>query len=501
MAVIRDLAESADNQKAKGTMQRKIYQEENEYEGTQASVRIKVKENERFFFRDYILTPGGTTSLKAQDKKSTKELKRLRQKLNNSENRMLDAIEVFRDRFHDSQGSVNKEVLDRYITYLLQKVVFVAVRTDSLESAFRLFKTLNKRGVEIGSADILKSENMSVIPELDRQEYARKWEDIEEDITLNNEIKLETLINFIRIIEIPGRQQRELFQDFEDKYFSKKSKEKGKGFIDYLEEVKNIYTQNIDNCEIFIDNSNKRIYYYNLMSIMKKFLIFNDWMAAVIHFREDIALFEFVKKLERIVFLDWLTGASQERRVARIYQIVKIISECENAEQVINHTIFNNEIKERKNEFSNAIDDIIFYNKGSKKLSKYTLLRLDIERTDNRNKTIDYDGEISVEHILPENPEDEYWLTRFNEDDRVEWTDRLGNLALLDGRKNSKAANKPFPDKKAYFFQKRHKSKNLTLKSSFELTNELEGYSDWSMATLMDRHIRLKNEALLVWMK
>jgi hypothetical protein len=447
------------------------------------------------------LTPGGTTSLKAQDKKSTKELKRLRQKLNNSENRMLDAIEVFRDRFHDSQGSVNKEVLDRYITYLLQKVVFVAVRTDSLESAFRLFKTLNKRGVEIGSTDILKSENMSVIPELDRQEYARKWEDIEEDITLNNEIKLETLINFIRIIEIPGRQQRELFQDFEDKYFSKKSKEKGKGFIDYLEEVKNIYTQNIDNCEIFIDNSNKRIYYYNLMSIMKKFLIFNDWMAAVIHFREDIALFEFVKKLERIVFLDWLTGASQERRVARIYQIVKIISECENAEQVINHTIFNNEIKERKNEFSNAIDDIIFYNKGSKKLSKYTLLRLDIERTDNRNKTIDYDGEISVEHILPENPEDEYWLTRFNEDDRVEWTDRLGNLALLDGRKNSKAANKPFPDKKAYFFQKRHKSKNLTLKSSFELTNELEGYSDWSMATLMDRHIRLKNEALLVWMK
>lgn len=257
--------------------------------------------------------------------------------------------------------------------------------------------------------------------------------------------------------------------------------------------------------EIFIDNSNKRVYYYNLMSIMKKFLIFNDWMAAVIHFvkkfGEDVALFEFVKKLERVVFLDWLTGATQERRVARIYQIVKIISECENADQVINHTVFNDEVKDRKNEFNNAIDDINFYNKGSKKLSKYTLLRLDVERTDNRNKTIDYDGEVSVEHILPENPEDEYWLTRFNEDDRVEWTDRLGNLALLDGRKNSKAANKPFPDKKAYFFQKRHKSKNLTLKSSFELTNELERYSDWSMTTLMDRHRRLKNEALLVWMK
>jgi uncharacterized protein with ParB-like and HNH nuclease domain len=51
MAVIRDLAISVNNQKAKNTMQKKIYQEENEYEGTQANARIEVKESEKTFFK------------------------------------------------------------------------------------------------------------------------------------------------------------------------------------------------------------------------------------------------------------------------------------------------------------------------------------------------------------------------------------------------------------------------------------------------------------------
>ncbi len=171
------------------------------------------------------------------------------------------------------------------------------------------------------------------------------------------------------------------------------------------------------------------------------------------------------------------------------------------ANEVINNSVLNDEIKAKKSEFEQAMDDINFYGRGSKKLPKYILLRLDMERVDNRNKKVDYDGEISVEHILPENPEDSYWLTRFGENDRIEWTDRLGNLTLLDGRKNSKAANKPFPDKKIYFFQRRRGSKSLVQRNSFELTNELETYSEWTMTSLQERHKKLMNEAFLIWMK
>lgn len=522
MAVIRDLAISVKNQKAKDTMQKKIYQEENEYEGTQASVRIEVKDSEKEFFKKYILTAEGisqilTSSSNAQGeilatasqpknpKDLARNLKKLRQKLNRSENHMLDAIEVFWGRFHNIHDAVDEDLLNRYISYLLQKVIVVAVKTDSLESAFRLFKTLNKRGVEIGSADILKSENLSTIQGEERGEYADKWEEIEEETVSETDIKLETLINFIRIIEIPGRQEREVFQDFEDKFFSKYPSKKGKFFIDYLDEVKTIYEENIEGGKISIEDSVKKVYYYNLIAVMRKFIIFNDWMATVIQFvrkfGDDLALYEFLKKLEKAIFLDWLTSTTQERRVARVYQLIKIIAESSTPYEVIDHSILNDEIKAKRSDFDQAIDDINFYNRGSKKLSKYTLLRLDMERVDNRNKKIDYDGEISVEHILPENPDDQYWLTRFSENERIEWTDRLGNLTLLDGRKNSKAANKPFPDKKTYFFQRRQGSKNLVQRNSFELTNELDTHSEWTTATLKERHERLKSEAVIIWMK
>ena len=262
---------------------------------------------------------------------------------------------------------------------------------------------------------------------------------------------------------------------------------------------------NIEESSIFIEDSSKKIYYYNLMSIMRKYLIFNEWIALVIQFarkfQDGSFLFEFVKKLEKIVYFDWLTGATQERRVARVYQLVRILNEFEQPDDIINHPVLNDEIKDRKLDFEKAIDDISFYEKGNGKLARYTLLRLDLERFDNRNRKIIYDGEISVEHILPEKPESNYWLTKFNEEQRVEWTDRLGNLTLLNSRKNSRAANKPFPEKKEYFFQKRHGSKSAIQKSSFELTNELQYNLDWDFESLKQRHKKLIEESKLIWMK
>lgn len=74
----------------------------------------------------------------------------------------------------------------------------------------------------------------------------------------------------------------------------------------------------------------------------------------------------------------------------------------------------------------------------------------------------------------------------------------MGNLTLLDKRKNNKAANKPFPEKKVYFSEKNGKT---IIKSSFDLTNELQNHEDWSIELLKKRHSNLKREALNIWIK
>ncbi|WP_297991124.1 DUF262 domain-containing protein [uncultured Anoxybacillus sp.] len=49
MAVMRDLS---NNSKAKATLQEKIYQEENEFEGTKEEVRLEVRDRDKTFLED-----------------------------------------------------------------------------------------------------------------------------------------------------------------------------------------------------------------------------------------------------------------------------------------------------------------------------------------------------------------------------------------------------------------------------------------------------------------
>jgi hypothetical protein len=90
---------------------------------------------------------------------------------------------------------------------------------------------------------------------------------------------------------------------------------------------------------------------------------------------------------------------------------------------------------------------------------------------------------ISVEHVLPQNPaEESQWLKEFSEDDRERWTHRLGNLLLLNKRKNSEAGRRDFADKKATYFL----SPNGTV--TFALTSQVLSEPVWTVEVVLRRH-------------
>ena len=63
---------------------------------------------------------------------------------------------------------------------------------------------------------------------------------------------------------------------------------------------------------------------------------------------------------------------------------------------------------------------------------------------------------LSVEHVLPQNPSaDSQWRKDFTEEQRLEWTHRLGNLVLITTRKNTSQGNLDYADKKSRYFEKR----------------------------------------------
>ncbi|MBU4535275.1 MAG: HNH endonuclease family protein [Euryarchaeota archaeon] len=301
------------------------------------------------------------------------------------------------------------------------------------------------------------------------------------------------LISFIRTIKIKKRARKTIFDEFEQVIFYDEPSFKGKNFIEYLDTVKETYQGKIIESSIKSNEIEKEVNYHNLMSIMRDFLPLNDWMAALIMFHDkfdkDEYLFKFLKNLERKVFVDWLTGLTIAERLTQIYRIIKLIEDKNNPLEIIKDPMFNEEIKILKSKFKDSLDQENFYSKGNYKIAKYVLLRIDMERNENLHKKVSFSGNITVEHVLPQKPNN-YWKRKFTDKAIQEWTNKLGNLTLLNGTKNSRASNKSYGEKIKTYFKK---------KSDFSVTNELENIPDWNKREIDNRHRRLKREALDIW--
>jgi len=481
MAVIRDLIDHSDY---KTDLQESIYQKASEAKGQSESMRIEMRDREKDFFKDYILKNGGTIAALNMNKNESRNL-------SDPKKRILAAVQIFRNGFV-SENNINQHLLREYTQYLLQKVIMVVITTRSLDSAFRLFNVVNARGMPLTNADLLKSINLGTISEDHRKKFTKIWEDVEEDIGIES---LEMLISLIRTIKIKNRATKNIYDEFEGKIFAKDPQFKGENFILYLNHIKEIYEDKVLDASIKTGDVHAEIYYYNLMSIMRDFLPFNDWLAALITFYEkfedDDNLYSFLINLERKIFIDWVTGLSLPERLTRIYRIIRLIEEKDQPEEILNNQMFHSEIKNRLEVFKNSFDHENFYSKGRYQIAKYVLLRMDMEKHEMLTKRVAFSGNITVEHILPRTP-NQYWKNKFSEVSRQEWTNKLGNLALLNGAKNSAASNRPFSDKIKTYFQK---------KSDFVITNELENLNDWNMDELQLRHKNLKKEALDIWIK
>ena len=476
IAAIRDLI---DNEEYKKVLSDLIYQKPNVLMGIKESIRVKARGKEEEFFKKYILTNGGTELVKDLDMEELSEAKQ----------NMVNAIEVFRDSFFNENGELLEEKLNEFIVYLLQKVVLVVITTESFTSAFRLFNVINARGLPLTDSDLLKSENLRVMnPEI-RKEYTDIWESHEQDL---GKEKLDQIIGFMRTMKLKNKVEESVYEEFSKKIFRNEPEYLGVNFVNHLTAVKALYDKYIIDGNLEGVSEEEKSYYKNLINIMREFLPYDDWMAAVIRFAEKFNddNLKFVKVLEKRLVIDWVNGNSFADRLNRVYGILEVIEEKDSLEEIKEAPVFLYDLERTTAYFENALNDIDFYSKGRMMIPKYIFVRLDMEKR--ANEVLDYSDKIMIEHVLPRNAKEAYWKDNFSADQRRNWANKFGNLVIITGAKNTRANNKPFAEKVEQYLSK---------KSDFAITKEVLELSDWNMDSLKDRHESLVNRALELWTK
>ena len=216
----------------------------------------------------------------------------------------------------------------------------------------------------------------------------------------------------------------------------------------------------------------------------------DDWrpvaLWALKHHGDDPVFLEaFLQKLERL-------AASMLLR--RLYATPRVQRYMELLNQLVEGTGLDSpafELSEREKEESiHTLDGELY---TYTRIRKYVLLRLDSALAKDPGASYDHNL-ITVEHVLPQTPsEGSDWLRDFTEDEREYWTHRLGNLLLLNRRKNSQAQNYDFKKKKEAYFTS---SSGVAV---FALTTQVLKESVWTPEVIERRQADLKALLIKEW--
>ena len=433
-------------------------------------LEFPIRENVQAFIDQFIKTNGGT--------KEVEPLQSVARKTKNlSVQNMAFAIAIIREFFSSSDAIP----LEHFFEFLLNKVLLIYVSTEDLEDAFRLFTILNNRGIPLRNSDILKSINLGALDsETEKIKYARMWEEAEGDLGE----EFDRFLAHLRTILVKEKARSNLLQEFEDKIYEPKEKDKitgiikpvllqkGKPTFQFIERYLAYYKQllggsNYDVCQSFA--------FDNLVKVMITGLPTTDWIPPLLAYYNkfhDSRLLEFLRKLNAKFAGDWISQRTPTDRIEAMSNVISAVDKAETVEEVLaSETLdFDSDM------FLRVCDGDVY----GRRFALYILLVLDYI-FQNHDQKMHFET-LSVEHILPQNPSDSsQWVKDFSTEERTTWTDRLGNLVLITRRKNASQGRLDYAEKKAKYFEK-----NIdTCPNSLRV---LHDYSIWAPKQLKENH-------------
>lgn len=126
---------------------------------------------------------------------------------------------------------------------------------------------------------------------------------------------------------------------------------------------------------------------------------------------------------------------------------------------------------------------------SNSKLARYYLRSLELA-VDSVNQPWhipnDNSNEINLEHVLPNKTEGNW--PQFSQEEKEQYWKRIGNLCLLQSRENSTLKSSPYKDKKSVY-------KN----SQYRLTKQIAEVDEWTTSAIEDRQKELSKLALRTW--
>lgn len=395
---------------------------------------------------------------------------------NTSEKQMRSCFEWFYKRL--KQYNKGEEIAT-FLETIVDKLFFTVITVTDQINAFKVFETLNARGVQLSSSDLLKNYLFSVIDEssphhIEIEELEKLWSRI---IGKLGNKKFEDYLRYYWNSKNKTVRKNQLFKSIKNKI---NTKQDTFTLIRDLEESVDVYMA-IQDPESELWNNEpeiiKALKELNLFQIKQT----NSLLMAA-YKNLDINSFKKLVKFCAVISFRYniIGGLNPNEQEDTYNKIANYIS----LNKRFNLEDFN-PIYVSDTNFKNDFNTKLFKRTSKNhKIVKYIFSK--IERHEYSNDLNSESDNLTIEHILPESA-DENWGDFDNEQiNRSVY--RLGNLALLENALNKEAGIKPY-----------HEKKEIFAKSNCYSTRLITQYDDWNESKISARQRELSNLANAIW--
>ena len=408
--------------------------------------------------------------------------------LNASEHKLRKAFIWFKEKFKDRYKSQpdSGEQFAGMLESLVDKLFFTVITVTDELNAFKVFETLNARGVRLSATDLLKNYLFSIIADSQTHEHELKTLEDRWD-RIVGVLGSESFPEFLRVFWNSRNKlvrKADLFKTIRRRI---NSREQAFTLIRELDLSAGVYSALRDPGDTMWNSRES-----NSLKLLQMFHVRQPFamLMACYHrfFETDRSAFERILRMVAIASFRYnvicnLPTHEQERLYNDIAQAVS--NETFKYDSNVMATL--QFVYPADDPFKTAFTEKTFRtpNSRNKKIVKYILFEIERQKSGK-----EYESEsalYTLEHILPENPGEPWSYIEESKQERLIY--RIGNMTLLETKSNRDIGNCDYATKC-----------NAYRNSTFQMTQALaENYDTWNEDKIEARQKQLAKIAVGIW--
>jgi len=362
-----------------------------------------------------------------------------------------------------------------------RQLLFILITVDDDLNAYTVFETLNARGLELSSTDLLKNYLFSRLKvPADLSALQRRWRAL---ITTVQQERFPEFLRYHLLCELPRVRSQRLFKLVRDRV---KTGADLFALMDALEKRAELFAALSDpNHGYWIENPAARplVRELNLFRVRQMTpLLFAAWEK----FKPD----DFVRVLKLVSVLSFRYSVISDLNTNALEPLYHEAAKAVLDGQASTPAEVFAKLRPAYVDDAKFEQDFALFSVDTsgqqRKLAKYILARLEADAS---NRACDPDTDpATIEHILPENPGPGW--EAFPE---AYWSDavyRLGNLTLLEASANRRVGNSDYAAKRAEYAQSSYRLAQLVAERA---------PTEWTLAHLERRQRELAQRAVHIW--